>query len=210
MIHSVQFSSVPWPIRSPVGGGEGGDIWDDSAEILFQSFLLDALVSSSGMGRDVHSLMLSLHTTVTSTLKGAQEDGFGEAVAHAMQVSVSWSILGQVKGDLKVQLGVPQDKDKASWKSYLNDHKEKAFLMSYREYRSTSRWKWKCTSEKATWKLCWKYTQKRAKSDKFSLWKHERGERRPKRPAWRTSEVCNTNIGLFWSLNSNEYNSVTE
>ena len=32
---------------------------DDSAEILFQSFLQEALVSSSGMGRDVHSLMLS-------------------------------------------------------------------------------------------------------------------------------------------------------
>ena len=29
---------------------------DDSAEILFQSFLQEALVSSSGMGRDVHSL----------------------------------------------------------------------------------------------------------------------------------------------------------
>ena len=28
---------------------------DDSAEILFQSFLQEALVSSSGMGRDVHS-----------------------------------------------------------------------------------------------------------------------------------------------------------
>ena len=31
---------------------------DDSAEILFQSFLRDAIVSSSGMGRDVHSLTL--------------------------------------------------------------------------------------------------------------------------------------------------------
>ena len=28
---------------------------DDSAEILFQSFLPEALVSCSGMGRDVHS-----------------------------------------------------------------------------------------------------------------------------------------------------------
>ena len=32
---------------------------DDSAEIIFQYFLQEALVSSSGMGRDVHSLMLS-------------------------------------------------------------------------------------------------------------------------------------------------------
>ena len=37
-----------------------GDMRDDSAEILSQSFLQEALVSSSGMGRDVHSLMLSI------------------------------------------------------------------------------------------------------------------------------------------------------
>ena len=33
---------------------------DDSAQILFQSFLQEALVSSSGIGRDVHFLMLSI------------------------------------------------------------------------------------------------------------------------------------------------------
>ena len=38
----------------------GGNMTDDSAEILFQSFLQEALVSSPGMGRDVHSLMLSI------------------------------------------------------------------------------------------------------------------------------------------------------
>ena len=47
-----QFSSVPWLIR--------GNMRDDSEEILFQSFLLEAIVSSSGMGRNVHSLMLSI------------------------------------------------------------------------------------------------------------------------------------------------------
>ena len=31
---------------------------DDSAEILFRSFLQEDLVSSSGIGRDVHPLML--------------------------------------------------------------------------------------------------------------------------------------------------------
>ena len=36
------------------------DMREDSAEILFQSFLQEALVSSSGMGRDVHFLMLSI------------------------------------------------------------------------------------------------------------------------------------------------------
>ena len=35
---------------------------DYSAEILFQSFLQEALVSSSGMGRDVHSLMIRMIT----------------------------------------------------------------------------------------------------------------------------------------------------
>ena len=34
---------------------------DDSTGILFQSFLQKALVSCSGMGRDVHSLMLSIY-----------------------------------------------------------------------------------------------------------------------------------------------------
>ena len=50
---SVQFSPVTdWVIE--------GDMRDDSVDILFQSFLQDALVSSSGMGRDVHSLILSI------------------------------------------------------------------------------------------------------------------------------------------------------
>ena len=49
-----EFSSVQSLNRS----GRQGDVRDDSAEILFQSFLLEALVCSSGIGRDVHSLML--------------------------------------------------------------------------------------------------------------------------------------------------------
>ena len=36
------------------------DMRDDSAEIPLQSFLQEALVSGCGMGRDVHSLMLSI------------------------------------------------------------------------------------------------------------------------------------------------------
>ena len=39
--------------------GGGGGMEDDSAEILLQSFLQEALVSSSGISRDVRSLMLS-------------------------------------------------------------------------------------------------------------------------------------------------------
>ena len=40
--------------------GRWGDMIDESAEVLFQSFMQEALASSSGMGRDVHSLMLSI------------------------------------------------------------------------------------------------------------------------------------------------------
>ena len=59
---------------------------NDSAEILFQSFLQEALVSSFGMDRDVHSLSDVVHpafpllTTASPTLRGALKDGFGEAV----------------------------------------------------------------------------------------------------------------------------------
>ena len=40
--------------------GRRGDMTDDSAEIFFQSFLQEAIVSSSGMGRDVYALTLSI------------------------------------------------------------------------------------------------------------------------------------------------------
>ena len=53
---SVQFSSV----QSLSGFDRPGDMTDDSAEILFLCFLQEALVSSSGIGSDVHSLMLSI------------------------------------------------------------------------------------------------------------------------------------------------------
>ena len=52
--HRVQFSSVPLPI------GSSRDVRDDSAELLVQSFLQEALLSSSGRGKYVHSLMLSI------------------------------------------------------------------------------------------------------------------------------------------------------
>ena len=58
---------------------------DDSVEILFKSFLQEALVSSSGLGRDVHSLTLSIQhflllSTASPTLQSALQDGFGGAV----------------------------------------------------------------------------------------------------------------------------------
>ena len=45
-------------VRSLDRLGRRGGMRDDSAEILFQSFLQEALVGSSGMGRDIHSLIL--------------------------------------------------------------------------------------------------------------------------------------------------------
>ena len=58
-----------------------GNMRDDSAEILFQYFLQEALVNSYGMGRNVHSLMLSIHVSSASlTLQGVLKDGFGEVV----------------------------------------------------------------------------------------------------------------------------------
>ena len=57
---SVQFSSVPWPIGSWGVGAGGADMRDDLAEILFKSFLQEALLSSSLSDKDVQSLMLSI------------------------------------------------------------------------------------------------------------------------------------------------------
>ena len=51
------------------------DMRDNSVEIFFHYFLQEAPVSSSGMGKDVRSLMLSI-----PTLKGALRESFGEAV----------------------------------------------------------------------------------------------------------------------------------
>ena len=57
----------------------------DSTEILVQSLLQEAVVSSSVMGRDVHSLTsriknISLSTTASPTFQDALKDSFGEAV----------------------------------------------------------------------------------------------------------------------------------
>ena len=72
----VQFSSVPSLIGS-LGGG--GGLKDNSAEILFKSFLQETLVSSSGKGKEV-SLFDVIHpafplpTTALPTLQGFLKD----------------------------------------------------------------------------------------------------------------------------------------
>ena len=64
--------------------GRRGDMRNDSAEILFQCFLQEALVSTSGTGCNVPSdavhSAIPLPTTVLPTLKGALKDGFGKVV----------------------------------------------------------------------------------------------------------------------------------
>ena len=58
------------PSTDWVVGGEGGEGRDDSAEILFQSFLQEAIVSSSGVTRGKHSLLdarLTLHAEPSLT-----------------------------------------------------------------------------------------------------------------------------------------------
>ena len=57
---------------------------DDSTEILFQSFLREAIMSSSSIGRAAHSLMLSIQNfpllgMALPSLQSAVKDGFGEA-----------------------------------------------------------------------------------------------------------------------------------
>ena len=57
----------------------------DSAETFFQSLLQEPIVSSSGMGRDVPSLMLSIQHFLCRprrrpTIQSALKDGFGEVV----------------------------------------------------------------------------------------------------------------------------------
>ena len=59
MFSSARFSSVANRLGRR-GRGGGGERRDDVTEILFQSFLQEALVRSFGMGRDVHSLTLSI------------------------------------------------------------------------------------------------------------------------------------------------------
>ena len=66
---------------------------DDSAEILFQSFLQEALVSSSGIGRDVHSLMWSIqHIFCRPTVQGAPEGWFWRGCAFCLLAIVGHSV----------------------------------------------------------------------------------------------------------------------
>ena len=83
-ISSVLFSPLTdWIVGGAEGGG--GGMKDDTAEILFQSFLQEALVSSFWHGQgcplfDVVHPAFPLPTRASPTLKDAPKDGFVEAV----------------------------------------------------------------------------------------------------------------------------------
>ena len=64
---------------------------DDSAEIPFQSFLQEAIGSSSGTDKDVHALPSSIQhfqfppsIMASPTLQGALTDGLGEVPAPTL------------------------------------------------------------------------------------------------------------------------------
>ena len=98
---SVQFSSVPWPIWV-VGG------WGTIQQRSSSSLLQTALVSRSGMGRDVHSLKMSIHyffcrsrRRPSSKVPWMMVWRGCRGVWHAqiMQVSVSWQLPEEVPED---------------------------------------------------------------------------------------------------------------
>ena len=92
----IQFNLVQ---LSPLTDWFIGDVRDNSAEILFQSFLLEALVSRYGMSRYVHSLMLSIqhflrqpwhHPPSKMPWRMVLERLSWHVNAQTMPVSVSW------------------------------------------------------------------------------------------------------------------------
>ena len=97
------FSSVLWPI--------GSLRWHVGrfSRDLHPPFLQDALVSSSGMGRNVHSLMLSIHHFLCRPWRRPPFEAPWRAVLerlswhvtcpNTMQASVSWQLPGKVTVD---------------------------------------------------------------------------------------------------------------
>ena len=68
---SVQFSSIPWPI------GSSGGTWRTTQQRSLSSlFLQEAVTSSFGVGRDVHSLMLSIQHFLCRPRRTRWREGF--------------------------------------------------------------------------------------------------------------------------------------
>ena len=88
--------------------GRRGDVRDDPAEILFQSFLQETHVSSSGIGMNVHSLMLSIQHFLCRPRRRPQfmmpwrmfwRCCHGVRHARTMQVFLSWQLPEKVPVD---------------------------------------------------------------------------------------------------------------
>ena len=67
-------------VQSPDRLRHRGDMRNDSAEMLFQSFLQKALVSSSGIGQGC-PLFDVVHPALSPTLEGTLKDGFRDSPA---------------------------------------------------------------------------------------------------------------------------------
>ena len=98
----VFFSSVSVQSLHQLGGQ--GDTTDDSADILFQSFLHKAIVSSSSTGRDVQSLLFP--SNISSAVHSVAHPPMWRSCrgmwhARIKQVSVSWQLPEEVPMDLR-------------------------------------------------------------------------------------------------------------
>ena len=72
-----------------------GDMRDDSAEVLFQSFLQEALVSSSGFGRGAHPYLLISCSVINHTVKLCMEEL--EMSLHPVSTGVKPSVAAFIK-----------------------------------------------------------------------------------------------------------------
>ena len=87
-----QFSSVQPFDRL----GRRGDTKDHSAEILFQSFLQEALVSSSGKDRDVHSLIFSIQHSLCRPRRRPPPEGWFWRGLTGLKLQIQTPVCGFV------------------------------------------------------------------------------------------------------------------
>ena len=181
---TVQFSWVRSLDRLGRWGEGGGGMADDSAEIIFQSFLQEATVSSFSVGRYVHSLIcpssISYADHGVAHPPGCPEEWFwrgcrGVRHARTMQVTVSWQLPENGPED-------PQGRFTCStpsrWSCALSTRygevslftcfwKPRSFLFQSQQTGSifrSHRGRWRCQETNATWicLLSWQWCCARA------------------------------------------------
>ena len=96
------FRSLTQPLHRSGRGGCWRSTRDASAETLLRSVLWEAAVTTSGMGRDVHCVTLSIRHFLcrlrrgSLTLRGILKKGFGKAVVPACGKSKPCEFVCQV------------------------------------------------------------------------------------------------------------------